>query len=87
MDWKDLLISLLSDMAESKGLLVQLTATNFIAASLYRGGKLHSLLGIGVDDKDSSQVHTKLSKYSPHSQRGEFIRALSQLIVDEASMM
>lgn len=43
------------DMVEYKVLLVQITATTGIDASLYQGRKtLQSLLGIGVDDKDSS---------------------------------
>jgi len=85
---KTYLLSLLRDMAESKGMLVEITATTGKAASLYRGGRtLHSLPGLVIDDRESTERHAKLSKYGPRSQRGELIRHLHLLIIDEASMM
>ena len=85
---KTYLLSLLRDMARSKAMLVEISATTGIAASLYEGGRtLHSLLGLEIDDKDSSERYAKLSKYGPRSQRGILIKALSLLIIDEASMM
>ena len=42
---------------------------------------------LGVEDKDASDQHSKLSKYGPNSERGKLIKSLSLLIVDEASMM
>ena len=85
---KTSLLSLLSDMARSKEMLVEITATTGTATFLYEGGRtLHSILGLGIDDKDSSERHAKLSKYGPRSQRGILIKALSLLIIDEASMM
>ena len=86
---KTYLLSLSRDKAEKEGMLVKVTATTGIVATLYEGGHtLHSLLGIGVDDnKDAStQERTKLSKYGPKSQRAEILRKTVLLIIDEASM-
>lgn len=47
-------LSLFRDVLEFKGLLVHITAKPGIAQSLYYGGRtLHSLLGIGVENKDN----------------------------------
>ena len=48
---------------------------------------MHSLLGLVIYDKDSSERHAKLSKYGPRSKRGILIKAISLLIIDVASMM
>ena len=69
-------------------MFAEICATAGIAAKLYRSGRtLHGLLGLGVEDKDASDQHSKLSKYCPNSQRGQLIKPLSLLIIDEASMM
>jgi len=82
------LLSLLRDGAEAGGMLVGLCAPTGIAASLYKNvRKRHSLLGIGIEARDSSELHAKLSNYGPQKQRAALIRALSLLIIDEASMM
>lgn len=81
------LLSILRDMVESESLFTEICGTTGIAASLYRNGRtLHRILGLGVDDAEASERHVKLSKYGPNSQRGELIRSLSLLVVDEASM-
>ena len=45
------------------------------------------MLGFGVEDIDSSDRHTKLSKYCPRSQMDAYLRKLLLLIVDAASIM
>ena len=85
---KTYLLSVLRDMLEAEGMFAEICATTGIAAKLYRGGRtLHSLLGLGVEDKDASDQHSKLSKYGPNSERGKLIKSLSLPIVNEASMM
>ena len=85
---KRYLLSILRDMVEAEGMFAEICATSGIAAKLYRGGRtLHSLLGLGVEDRDASDQHSKLSKYGRNSQRGQLIKSLSLLIIDEASMM
>ena len=75
-------------MVEAEGMFAEICATAGIAAKLYRSGRtLHGLLGLGVEDKDASDQHSKLSKYGSNSQRGQLIKSLSLLIIDEASMM
>ena len=73
---------------ESEGMFVDICATTGIAASLYRNGRtVHSFLGIGVEDADSNERHTKLSSYGPNSERAKVICCLSFLVFDEASML
>ena len=82
------LLSLLWEIAESRGMFVEITATTSIAASLYRGGRTqHSLMGLGVEDKDCSTRQAKQSKHGRRSQRAEYLRHVSLLVVDEASIM
>lgn len=81
-------LNVLRDMAMSRGFLAEITATTGIAAALYKGGRtLHSLLGLGVDDKDDEGNTSSTSKYGPRSQRAELLRKVSLMIVDEGSMM
>ena len=85
---KTYLLPALRDMVEAEGMFAEICATTGIAAKLYRGGcTLHSLLRLGVEDKDSSDQHNKLSKYGSNSQREQLIKSLSLLIIDEASMV
>ena len=75
-------------MVEAEGIFAEICATTGIAAKLCRGGRtLQSLLGLGVKNKDASDQHSNLSKYVPNSQRGQLIKSLSLLIIEEASMM
>ncbi|KAI0559821.1 helicase [Gracilaria domingensis] len=86
---KTYLLSLLRDIVESQGLLVEMTATTGIAAALYSGGRtFHSLLGTGVDDDKNSQSRERrtLSKYGPRTQRAELLRKIVLLVIDEASV-
>ena len=66
----------------------EICATTDIAAKQYRVGcTLNSRLGLGVEDKDALDQHSKLSKFGPNSQRGQLIESLSLLTIDEAPMM
>ena len=72
----------------SESMLVEVAAITGIAASLYRnGGTVHSLLGLGVEDKDASEQHAKISRYGPQSQRAAILRKVQLCIIDESSMM
>ena len=85
---KTFMLDTIRKKLESHGKHVAITATPGIAASMYEGGRtVHGLLGIGVPDKDAADEHTITSRYSPQTQRAEYIRKLSLLIVDEASML
>ena len=73
---------------ESEGILVEVAATTGIAASLYRNGRtVYSLLGLGVEEKDASKQHGKISRYGPQSQRAALLRKVKLCIIDESSMM
>ena len=66
------LLSLLRDMMEAQGMFVGTGATTGIAASLYKNGRtLYNFPGIGVDNKDASERHARLSKHGPRFQRAE----------------
>lgn len=87
---KTYMLHLLRQMAEHKGLIVQITATTGIAASLYEDGRtLHSLLGIRVDDKDKSNDGSSVRslKCGPRSQRAELLPKTALIIIDETAMM
>lgn len=74
----------------STGLLVKITATTGIASFLFQGGrKLHSQLGIRVDDKDRSNDSSSscMSNFYRRPQRAELLRQLVLIIINEASMM
>lgn len=80
---KTYLLSLLRDMVEQEGLLVQMTATTGIAAALHEGGRtLHNLLGFVIhDNKDmqSTELQT-LSKCRIRSQRSELVQKNDLLV-------
>ena len=85
---KTYLLPVMRDIFEAEGMFAEICAKTGIADKLYRGRRTqHSLLGLRVEDKDASDQHRKLSKYGPNSQRGQLIKSLSLLIIDEASMM
>ncbi len=86
---KTFLLKVLKDMADLENMPCQTTATTGIAATMYEGGRtLHSLLGLGVQDSDSSSQDSHgSSRFSPNSQRALYLRKLHFLIVDEASML
>lgn len=65
------LINKLRDNVRSKGLLVEVTATTGIPATLYYGGRtLHSLFGIGADDEEENSNSVHVSKKGSPNQSG-----------------
>lgn len=65
--------SVLRDIYDRKGEIVQMTITTDIAAFLYEEGRtLHSLIGLGVDDTKGYQIRQrrKLSKIWPSIPKG-----------------
>lgn len=76
-------------MVENKGLLVQIRATTSISALLNQGERtLYSLLGIGVEDKDSSNDgnSARTSKLDPRLQCGDLPCKLALIVIDVASL-
>lgn len=77
-------------MVENKGILVLITATTGVAASLYQGRRtLPSLLGIGVDNENSSNDGNsyRTSKFGSRSRLAEPLRKLALIIIYEPRMM
>lgn len=79
----------LQQCAESKARIVLITVTTGIEASLFENGRtLLSLLGLGIDDKDSSDaIASNSSKYGPRSDRAELLCKAALKIFDDASKM
>lgn len=82
-------LNILREYAETIGNVVEIAATTGIAATLYKGGRtVHSLLGLGIDDKDSSDgSSSRSSKYGPRSERAKLLRRAALIIIDEASII
>ena len=63
---KTYFLSLLRHIVKAQGMLVEIYATTGIVASLYKNFCiLYSSFNIGVEHKDASERHARLSKYGP----------------------
>lgn len=80
---------LLQECAELEDHIVLITVTTGFASLLYEEGRtVHSLLGLGADDKNSKKHGTSSSsKYGPRLHRADSLRKPALIIEDEIPMM